>query len=70
MKGWGETKDVSDQQRDHGAGVVSQILNDFRPTIGSDPKRATVDFLRQHGENLYEEGHGADVIVVPEGAET
>lgn len=70
MKSWGEVKDASDQKRDHGAGVISQILNDFGPPIGSDPKRATVNFLWQHGENLYEEGHGADVIVVPEGVET
>lgn len=70
MKSWGEAKDASDQKRDHGAGVIGQILNDFGPPIGSDTKRATVNLLRQHGENLYEEGHGADVIVVPEGAET
>lgn len=25
-----------------------------------------MNFLRQHSENLYEEGHRADVIVVPE----
>lgn len=57
---------MSDQQRDHGAGVVGQVLNDLCSPIGSYPEGATVHLLRQHGEDLHEEGHGGDVVVVPE----
>lgn len=60
----------TDQQGDDGAGIKSQVLHDLRPAIGSDPQRAAVDLLGQNGEDLDEERHGADVIVVPEEAET
>lgn len=57
----------SHQQRDHGAGVEGQVLDDLRPPVSSDPQGATVDLLRQDGEDLYEERHGGDVTVVPGG---
>lgn len=56
---------ISHQQRDHSAGVVGQVLNDLCPPIGSYPEGATVHLLWQHSEDFYEEGHGADVVVVP-----
>lgn len=56
----------TNQQSHHSAGVKSEILDDFRPSIGSDPQRPAMNLLWQNGEDLDKERHWADVIVVPE----
>lgn len=53
------------QQRDHGAGVVSQVLDDFGAPVGPDAQGAAVNLLGQHREDFQQEGQRRDIGAVP-----
>lgn len=56
---------LSYQQRDDCAGVVSQVLDDLGAPVGPDAQGAAVDLLGQHREDLQQEGQRRDVVAVP-----